>query len=343
MALWFSRMASKPGISTSISLKPLDQPAQPVLDIAEAVAGHVAGGVQLHLHLVQREPIAASASDVVRPLRLSADISLTSSSSSARTGSIWFSSRPFCKPVDAPFDLGELPLDRRGHLGFAAGSGDLGLTPRFLDLGAPPRFRRFRFATRLGKIGETDRFRLLDDAMPLRRGLLRHAAALLGGLLRLAAELLGGRVSLGATQLFRRLRFGLALRLGRLGLAPCFRDLGLAARLRGLSLPSRFGNIRLPAYLGRLGFAPGLRNLASPPDFGCVGVLLRLRQFGLTARFRELGLTARLDRRGVAPRVGQNGLPPPLLGACLEFAPRLSLGRGQARPLGVLLGLGQKA
>ncbi len=78
-------------------VEPLGQPGQPVLDVAEAIAGHVARGVHLGLHLA--EPLADLRRAPRRRLprsRLISSISWTMAISSSRTGRSGSRRRSLC-------------------------------------------------------------------------------------------------------------------------------------------------------------------------------------------------------------------------------------------------------
>ena len=221
----------------------------------------------------RRLPISSSAPDVARPPRLSSEICSTSSSSSPRTGSIWFSSRPRCRSSMRPSSSANWRSQSCRE------SPPRGAPPRSRPAGALPQprrdacFRRFSTAARLGKLGLAHGLHLLHFTSPL-----------LGG---------GGGAAL------RLLRFRLTPCLGKLGLPARLSHFGLAFRFGQLRLPPDLGHLVAPALLGRLRLAPRLgdlrRDLRQPPFF-LLGRILRLAADELRFATRFLGAQPRLFR-----------------------------------------------
>ena len=233
MALWFTRTASKPGISTSISSRRSTRPVtlswmspSRLLAMLRAAFSFTSISIQPYADLFQRARTGAAAAAQLGNLpyklqQLAAhrlDLVVVQAASAGRR-CVLRSQR-----TDAPVLQ---PFPPRG------GRRDLGLPARLLRLGAAPqRFRRLpQLAARLGKLGLAHGLHLLHFASPL-----------LGG---------GGGLSAAPPPL-----------PPRTPLPPPFRPAGALQPLRpAVSLPptppaAGLGHLVAPALLGRLRLAP---------------------------------------------------------------------------------------
>ena len=251
----------------------LDQAGHLILNIAKSVAGHVAGSVQLHLHLVE------AFADLFQRAR-------TRAAAAAQLGNLPYELQQLAmhglnlvvvqaalQVVDAFFELSELTLQSCREFRLAARRRDLGMPARFLNLGATPSFRRFSNSARLGKLGLAHGLHLLHFTSPL-----------LGG---------GGGAAL------RLLRFRLTPCLGKFGVPARFSHFGLPFRFRQLRQPPDLGHLVAPALLGRLRLAPrrgDLRRDLRQPPFFLLGRILRLAADELRFATRFLGAQPRLFR-----------------------------------------------
>ena len=183
---------------------------QPVLQIAQAVAGHVARRIHLHFHLVEaRMRLLDGAGDgaavAAEPLHLLQQLEQLV----ADRLDLVFVGMPLQR-LDARFHKVELLLDRAGDLRLPAHRGRLGAALGRLDLGAPSRLLRvsaaadfFGFRATESLFGLHPAPRLLRLGQPSGLHSLRAAAHLHGRLFGLYARPLdlGQAPQLGALRL----------------------------------------------------------------------------------------------------------------------------------------------
>ena len=315
MALWFSRTASKPGISTSISSSRSTRPLSRSWMSPSRLPAMLRAALSFTSIWSRRAPICVERARRSRGRRGSAPPSPRRARAAprapARSGSRRGpSAARRCAPRSSAnwrSSAAAISASRRA----AAISAWRRVSS---DLGAAPRLRRLRLPPRLGEIGEPNGFRLLGHAPPLlcaASGLLAHA-------------------------LGRGLGLCLPPRLRHLGLAPRFRDFGLTARGLGASACApRLGHFRLPPRLVGL----RLPRAPRPPRPGGAPRPPRPRarasaRFALPAR-ASAGSACRAAPR--SPRPG--AAPPPIacrrrsrggcrgLGLALAFRLALALGR----------------